>query len=342
MKLHLVYAGYGTGEWTIRPPFDARNLLTAAPGLSGTEVQLFGQAKELARLGHDVAVFSRFVEEFELEGGVRCRDLDAPHEECDVAIAYHDGRPLDGWRAKRKVAYHQTYTISNRQQDASDTGADFAELYLAASERVARHHRARRGWDVRVVQNAWDLGELKPWRPIPGRLVFTTSVDRGARRLLEALPAIRERVPGAHVVMLGRGSPGLLGIRPSEGVEVLEQVSRNDVLALLSTASCYAYPCDVPTPTECFPVSLLEACAAGVPVVLAPDDGIEDIFAPGVWLTPGVKREPRAWREAFVNAVSEVLTNALTRQAYSRRAREFAAPFVFERTTAELCREVGI
>ncbi len=341
MKIHLLYAGYGVGKWTLREPFDARRLCDVAPGISGTELQLFGHARELVARGHDVSIYSRFVEECEL-GGVRYLELDTPHERCDVAIAYHDGRPLDGWNTSYKVALHQTYVVSNRQQDSTYTGADFADLYLTASDRVAVHLRRAYGWrDVRVVPNAWDFGEFVPATPVPGRMVFTTSVDRGGHRLLEVLPEIRRRVPNAHVVMLRRGSPGLLGIQSGEGVELVGPMSRSAVLKLLATASCYAYPCDVPSPTECFPVSLLEACAIGVPVVLAPDDGIEDIFGTGVWLTAPVKTDPE-WRRYFVDGVVAMLTSNEGRRSWSATARRWAAPYRFVETTSKLCWEIGL
>lgn len=342
MKIHLIYAGYGLGKWKPehRAPFDAKRLFDVAPGISGTELQLFGHARGLSKRGHDVTVYSRFVDECEVDG-VSYRELDASHERCDVAIAYHDGRPLDDWKTSYKVALHQTYLVSNRQQDATYTGADFADLYLTASERVAAYLRKAYGWkDVRVVPNGWDLGEFTRPMPVPGRLVFTTSVDRGAWRLLEVLPAIRQRVPEAHIIMLRRGSPGLLGIEPGEGVELAGPLSRNEVLKLVSTASCYAYPCDVPSPTECFPVSLLEACGAGIPVVLAPDDGIEDIFREGVRLTPRVK--DGNWREPFVEAVAEMLTNALTNREFASAGKKLAEKYRFADSTAALCREVGL
>ncbi len=345
MKIHLIYAGYGMGEWLPehRIPFDAARLCDQPPGISGTELQLFGQAQELARRGHQVTVFSRFAEDHAVNG-VRYWQLDAPQvERADIAIAYHDGRPLDNWKADRKVCYHQTFLVSNRQQDATYTGADFADTYLSATERCAAHLRRSYGWkDVRVVPNAWDLGTIRPWKPVPGRLVFTTSVDRGAHRLLEALPLIKARVPEAHVVVLRRGSPTALAKLQAAGAELVGPLSRNEALALLATSACYAYPCDVPSPCEVFPVSMLEACATGVPVVLAPDDGIEAVFGPGVELSLGVKKEPVLWKEEFVERVVKVLTESDHAAALSMRAKGWAADYTFKRTTSTLCRELGI
>lgn len=335
MIVHLVYAGYGIGEWKPehRLPFDPHRLCDQPPGISGTELQVFGHAAELARLGHDVTVFSRFTEDASIDGA-RYWQLDAPHQRCDLAIAYHDGRPLEGWKADFTVCMHQTFLVSNRQQDATYTGADFAHRYLSASQRCADHLRAAYGWkDVRVVPNAWDLGRVRAWNPVPGRLVLTTSVDRGAYRLLETLLEIRKRVPEAHVITLRRGSPTMLAELERAGVQLVGPLSRNETLALLATAACYAYPCDVPSPCEVFPVSLLEACATGVPCVLAPDDGLEDLFALGVELALGVKQHPDSWRGDFVDRVVRVLTDRPHAEALGQRGRAWAQQYRFGRTT---------
>jgi glycosyltransferase involved in cell wall biosynthesis len=352
VKLALIYDGYGPQGWPVHGPFDAANLWDSPVGVSGTELQLFGHALELARLGHSVSVYSRFAAPWVypplLSGSSPAfRDLDesAVRRACDVAIAYHDARRLEDWPAKLKVALHQTFLVANKQQDATYTGADFADIYITASERVAAHLRKAYGWpDVRVVPNAWDLGTYQPWRPVAGRIIYTTSLERGFHRLLEAFPLIKERVPGAHIVAFERGGPAVENLKanPVEGVTLIRASSRNAVLAEIAKASVYAYPSDVSAPTECFPVSLLEACATGCPVVLSPDDGIEELFGSGVMLSSSVKQNPEYWRDDFVGRVCAMLTDSTLAHHWSDRGRAFAEPFRFDKTTRLLAEIVGI
>jgi glycosyltransferase involved in cell wall biosynthesis len=352
VKVSLIYDGYGA-QWGNHGAFDADQICDAAHGLSGTELQIFGQAAKLAESGLDVTVFSRFekdtggiVGRLPRTGVIRFTDLDNRAEQpCDVAIAYHDARRLDGWPAKEKVAYHQTFLVSNRQQDATFTGADFADIYITATDHVARHLECAYSWPkVHVVPNAWDLGTFHPWQPVPGRLVYTTSLERGFHRLLEALPLIRERVPEAHVVAFARGGPAVDAFRknPVEGVELIQASSLNEVLRVVATAACFAYPCDVSAPTEVFPVSLLQACATGVPCVLAPDDSLEELFAPAVMLSSSVKQNPSYWRDDFVGRVCSVLTQPEVASYWSARGKDWAQQFKFSETTKRLAKIVGL
>lgn len=354
MIFHFIYDGYRGLSYEF--PFDPSRLCDDPRGLSGTEMPMFAMAQELAALGHQVAVFSRFkwpdvpAESRPADGlrgmmrgarngkpwVLRTVEVDSlPRAEADVAIAFHDARRLKTWPAKRKVALHQSYEFPNERLD----GWDFADIYLTATEACARYHTGLRGKEFKVVPNCWDFGTYHPWRPIPGRIVFTTSVDRGAHRLLEVFPEIRRRVPSAHIMMLSRGSPGLMGLQSSDGVTLLPEQSRNQVLELLSTASVLAYPCDPPVRCEVFPMSVTEACAVGCPVVLAPADNLEALFFGGVCLTSPVSVP--GWQGHFVDAMCEALTSAAFAQELSAMGKRWAAPFTAEAATRKLLEAIG-
>lgn len=346
--VHFCYDGYGHQGWPTHGPFDATRLADADHGLSGTEIPMFGMAQELGKMGHDVAIYSRFAERHPLagtQGFANFRDLDGHKPPCDLAIAFHDGRRLDGWPAKKKALLAQCFLLPNRSQTATHDNADFADIYITASGHVARHLEHAYGWPkVHVVPNAWDFGTYQPWKPIPGRIIYTTSLERGFHRLLEAFPAIRERVPEAHIVAFERGGPAVekLKANPVEGVTLLKASSLNAVLAEVASASVYAYPADCSSPTEVFPLSILQACATGCPVVLAPDDNIEELFGEGVMLSASVKQNPKHWREDFVGRVVGMLTSRETANYWSTRGRKFAAPFTHERSARMLAEIVGL
>lgn len=354
LKISLLYDGHGA-QWKSHGGFNAERLCDSPHGISGTELQLFGHAEELAAMGHDVHIFSVFQKTEGCSwqrmangmpwGKLTMRQLHGPREACDIAIAYHDGRPLDRWEAKRKVLMTQVFLTPNRQQDATFTGADFADIYLTASDHVAAHLEQAYGWpEVKVVPNAWNMGRIQEWNPVPGRIVYTTSIERGFHRLIEAFPFIRQRVPNAHIVAFGRGGPAVDTLRanPVDGVTLIGASSRNEVLKVLATGAVFGYPCDVSLPTEVFPVSMLEACATGVPVVFSDEDGVGELFGSGVMLSSSVKRNPSGWRDDFVGRVVGMLTQPDLAAYWSQRGQKFAAPYRFSETTKILAAAVGL
>lgn len=320
----LIYDGYASLNGTpdhLVPKLDPTDLCGASHGLSGTEIHLFGTARELAKRGHDVTVYGAFSVGCiagTLDGAVvRYCSLQDPLQglstsKARIAIAYHDARPLAFVNGSRKFSHHQSYGLSP-QEDAGN----FAEAYFSATERCAAYHRERRGWDCRVVPNGWDYGAHQPWQPVPGRLIWNTGFERGFHRLMEVLPEIVARVPEAHVVGFVRGGPE--GVRTAYDaitqmgdigrVMIHPTSSRNEVLRTVATAACFAYPCDPPSPTEVWPMSVTDCMATGVPVVLAPDDGIEELFVGACPMPPSIKQHPTTWKEPFVNCVVDVLTN---------------------------------
>ncbi len=349
-RIAFIYDGHGAA-WPKHGGFDASALCDAPHGLSGTELPMFGMAFELAKMGHQVLIYSKFRESGVLvsktsgDGFVEYRDLLHSRSPCDVGVAFHDARRLVGWPARLKVAVHQSFLVPNFQQDATYTGASFADIYITATEHVARHLERAYGWPkVHVVPNAWDLGTYHPWRPIPGRLIYTTSLERGFHRLLEVLPHIRKRVPSAHVVVFERGGPAVEQLRahPVDGVTLVRASSRNAVLKELSSAACLAYPADCSSPTEVFPMTVLEACATGVPVVLCPDDNIQELFSEGVVICSEIKKNPDTWIDEFVQQTVRVLTDDCYAKKTSERGLQWSAPFTFHNATAAFVRALGL
>ncbi len=90
---------------------------------------------------------------------------------------------------------------------------------------------------------------------------------KNVRLLLDALPAIRARVPGATVRLIGEPPPGPY----PEGVEALGAVS--SIVPHLRSASLLV----LPSFQEGFGIVVAEALACGVPVVVTPCGGPEEL-----------------------------------------------------------------
>jgi glycosyltransferase involved in cell wall biosynthesis len=341
-------------------------------GLSGTEVNILGIAEVLARQGHTVRLFSHWTEEatrfYEPAGELAFYQLASPYRPqapyiADVALAVHDSTPILDWPSGLKVVWHQTI----RPPFAERLGQEPVALYLSSTAWNAHTLRRRTGttpWEV--VPNGWDYGIIPAWKPVPGRLFFHTSPERGLHILLRALPLIRARVPEAHLVIWSRlrsldGLPhqrAMIEAGLHEHADCIELHanggSRNEVLASLATAACVAYPSEPNLPCEVMPVSLMEACGIGVPVITAPSDQFQLAFGHALDLCPS---PPSQYLGTLVEHICRVLeTRGLALQLSVRgrlwaqwHTRELAAQrllhvlrYALERKEAHACLAAAI
>jgi hypothetical protein len=94
---------------------------------------------------------------------------------------------------------------------------------------------------------------------------------RALRRLLDGWSQVRARVPGATLVVAGRGAPE---VSPTTGVQVIGAVERT--VDAMADAAVLAFPCP---PTSGPKMKVLDACAAGLPVVTTAS-GVEGLDVP--------------------------------------------------------------
>jgi glycosyltransferase involved in cell wall biosynthesis len=158
----------------------------------------------------------------------------------------------------------------------------------------------------RVVRNGVDVRQftLSP-DPVPGRVVAVGRLAPQKRPDLavRAFARVRSRHPAAELHLVGDGPMrrqveriiAELGLQ--EAVQVLGQ--RGDVPGLLARASCLLLSSDY----EGCPFSVLEAMAAGVPVVATRVGGVPELVDDGV---TGLLVEPGN-HDALSKAVTELL-----------------------------------
>jgi glycosyltransferase involved in cell wall biosynthesis len=144
---------------------------------------------------------------------------------------------------------------------------------------------------------------------------------KGHRYLLRAMPAILRAVPDARVVCFGRGPLGAaiadearaLGI----GDRVVQAGFRTDLERLLGALDLVVHPATA----EGLGVGLLEAAAAGRPVVASAVGGIPEIVRDG---ETGLLVPPRD-SDAIARAVLRVLGDDTLAQRLGEAARAYVA-----------------
>ncbi len=216
--------------------------------------------------------------------------------------------------------------------------------------RVAISQRARDAvspyvpGEYRIIPSGIDLHRFRPdLEPLPPRaaaerrILFVGRLDarKGLETLLPAMPAVLAALPHARLVVVGDGPcrPGAaatvqrLGI--SAAVHFVGQVSAADLPRYYSGADVFCSPA---LGGESLGIVLLEAMAAGVPVVASDIPGYRETVRHGLdgWLVPAGDAG------AFAAAILAVLTDPAVAQRYREaslaRARTYAWPQVAEQT----------
>lgn len=138
--------------------------------------------------------------------------------------------------------------------------------------------------------------------------------SKGHAHLLEAFACIRARYPQATLLLVGdgirRGWVEGLAREAGLGQAVVFTGFRPDVAALLGVMDCFAL---ASTRTEGVPQSLLQAFAAGVPVVASDVGGVPEVVSDGV---TGLLVKPESAAE-LARAIDAVLAD---RAAAAKRA----------------------
>ncbi len=210
---------------------------------------------------------------------------------------------------------------------------------IAVSEPVVwAFSRYFRG-DWQVIPNGIDVSDFHPngRRPMErtGKptLLFLGRLDprNGLDTILQAMPAVLERHPGAELVVVGDGPLRSLYERKAQPLgravrfvgKVLEERTRY-------YAHSDIYVC--PTERASFGITLLEAMACGTPMLVSDIIGFRELVAGGAEAELVPPGDPAAW----AGAVSDLLDDPLRRARMGLAGREKSLLFSWDRVAAEV------
>ncbi len=331
--------------------------------MSGSDLGGHRVAQELQKLGHDVTLFTFPADGTELPDaweGLRLRHYDRRMEESwDAAVAWNVADALHGMNARLKVCSLQINSVVGRPGDTPD-------LWLSPSEshrdRLKNHHHA----PFEVVPDGCDLEPFDAlfaagFQKVPGRVVWTSSPDRGLHWLLQEWPMIKRAVPHASLRVFYKLKPWLDHFRErpalqessiqeqhrralyieaamprlaNMGVEFFDSVSRVEITKEVAQAETFAYSADTVIWSEGYSCSTIEACAARACPIITNVDAFPEIYGATLPMIdlPLSKNAPK-FRELVIRA----LTDKPWRDEVNVKARILAERFTWKLAAARMC-----
>lgn len=185
------------------------------------------------------------------------------------------------------------------------------------------------------LQKCWGIPEGAPVVAFTGRIAREKNIEL----LIEAFAIVAQRIPDAHLVMIGSGpwQDQMLRMAERSGLgdrtHVTGFLARETVFDILKQCCIFAFP----SITDTQGIAVLEAMSCGLPAIAARSAAIEGVLR---HMSEGLVVEPKA--DAFGNALACLLSDASERErmgtAARMRAREFSAATCAERVVAAYTR----
>jgi phosphatidylinositol alpha-mannosyltransferase len=206
---------------------------------------------------------------------------------------------------------------------------------IAVSDFARRVQVEHLGGDAVIIPNGVHVAAFAEGPPLAG---YARGVDgptigflgrydeprKGLPVLLEALRTVVRRYPGARLLIAGRGDAAelqeLIGEDLRPHVALLGEISETDKAAFLRSVDVYCAPNLL---GESFGVILIEALAAGAPIVASDLDAFARVLEDG---TAGVLVR-RGDPGALARALCELIADPARRAELSARGVEVAAGY---------------
>lgn len=219
-----------------------------------------------------------------------------------------------------------------------------ADHVTTSCERNARFAEAARRGSVVVRHYGIDVGEIQraaayadgdaAWRrSLPSDATLVGSVGRlipqkGLRYLIAAAPDIIHAIPSARFIIVGDGPERAALEAQCQAARVLDRFS---FVGALSQPWSLLARCDaiaLPSLWEGLPLTLLEALAAGLPVVTSDGSGAGEVLRPA--LSEGLT--PARDAGALARSIIRLLGDETLRQRFQREGPRLAARYDIHET----------
>ena len=360
MKMSFILGPMSVG---VRP-LDFNAIFNSPRGLTGTEISLVMNALEFKKLGHDVTIFTVCTPgQPEIWNDIKLKAY-APLLNSEIFDAV--------------ISINEPYCLYDANENAVRVFCQYlndftycplnwhipVDIFTAPCQMLIDHLEKQAGAENTV--NKWNvlpLGcspEIYSDNRVSGRVVWTSSADRGLHWLLQCWPQIKLSVPNANLKIfynfnygdissfeqVGTNHPHVLEmaqrIRYMEesikrlnvlDVEHVGSVSREIIQKEYSEAMVLAYPFSPVAFTEGFSLSIMEACAAGVLPVISDGDCLGSIYGE---IVPMVKSPVQNNLNEFALLVIKGLINSEWHSETTTKTKAFAQNYTWPKVAKQL------
>lgn len=243
-----------------------------------------------------------------------------------LAVALRGPQPLVGtfhaW-SERDTAYRVARPIAR-------AAVNRLAARIAVSQPALDYHSRAAGvaaGTFRVVPNGVDVARFRSGRPIPEltkegapTILFVGRLEprKGLEQLVRAFVRVKQHRPTVRLLVVGEGPERarcqqLLTARLRADVLFLGRVDEEDLPRFHASADLYVAP---NLGGESFGIVLLEAMAAGLPVVASAIPGFRSVIRDGV----DGRLVPPGNVAALADAIDTMLANAALRMALAQQA----------------------
>lgn len=252
------------------------------------------------------------------------------------------------------VTAHGSYALVT-QERRFPVNRIYAAAYRRAQMIAVSNYTAQRladslsGVRVSVIPNGIDAERFEHVQHGGGSVptvlfVGAVKARKGVRELVRAAARVRETIPNVCVRIVGslevdsayavsvRGEIARLGLE--ETVTLMGRVSDADLLRYYAAADVFALPSlNVDWKFEGFGLALLEASAAGLPVIGTRGCGAEDAVIDGV---TGVLVDQGDLVAGLTTTITDLLTDRDRARRLGAAGRDHASAHTWDRTAAAL------
>ena len=201
---------------------------------------------------------------------------------------------------------------------------------IAVSRTAERSAAARVGGAFEIVPNGTDVGRFLRAEPAdlgPGeKLLFVGRLDerKGFRTAVAAFARLARERPDVQLIVVGDGperdAVGTVPAAIRSRVRMLGAVPHADLPSIHAACDLYLGPS---IGGESFGIVLVEAMAAGLPIVASDIAGYDEVVQDGVQGTLVPPGDPRAVAEAVAEILDDPVTAARMGAAGRERSRTF-------------------